>query len=260
MTDDRTFSDEEIARIFEEAAKETQEDDREGLTLSDLKEIGAASGLSAAAVERAASRLNQVVQPSTEKKMGEVIGTIRMNPRKKTVFNELGVSGNVELPRHLSEAEWAELVAEIRTTFDAKGKVKALNPREEWYDKGISVVRERSPLKDRLRLSSSNRARKLFIRFGLAMAGWGTLLFFIGLGAGGEAAPIGLMILFASALSIYLSRRSSRKWAKHREDQLERISKKALDLASGEKIDLLSGLNYSTEEKLRVVRVEERSN
>ncbi|MEM1042703.1 MAG: hypothetical protein AAGI91_08750 [Bacteroidota bacterium] len=122
MTDERRYSQDELHAIFERAAKRQEEAQRaeaasrDQLTLAELQEIGAASGIDPAHVAAAAREL--VAAP----------------PRDVPTF--LGAPTEVErtriLPGPVSDEAWAQMVAEVRRTFDDDGSIGQIGEMREW--------------------------------------------------------------------------------------------------------------------------------
>ena len=122
MTTERRYSEVELHAIFERAAKRQEEAQRAeaasrgALTLAELQEIGAASGIDPAHVAAAAAELN--------------------TSPPKDVHTFLGAPTEVErrrvIPSHVSDDEWARMVAEIRRTFDDDGSIGQIGPMREW--------------------------------------------------------------------------------------------------------------------------------
>lgn len=122
MTDERRYSEAELHAIFERAAKRQEEahraeaSSRGQLTLAELQEIGAASGIDPAHIAAAAREL--VAEPP------------------KDVHTFLGAPTEVErtrlLPGTVSDTAWAQMVAEVRRTFDDDGSIGQIGEMREW--------------------------------------------------------------------------------------------------------------------------------
>jgi hypothetical protein len=122
MTDDRRYSEAELHAIFERAAKRQEEAQRAeaasrgALTLAELQEIGAASGIDPAHVAAAAAELSV--------------------PPRDDVHTFLGAPTEVErtrvIPSDVSDEEWARIVAEVRRTFDDDGSIGQIGQMREW--------------------------------------------------------------------------------------------------------------------------------
>ena len=122
MNDERRYSEAELHAIFERAAKRQEEAQRAEaasrgqLTLAELQEIGAASGIDPAHVAAAAAELNTA--PPTD------------------VHTFLGAPTEIErtrfIPYDVSDDEWARIVAEVRRTFDDDGSIGQIGQMREW--------------------------------------------------------------------------------------------------------------------------------
>lgn len=122
MNDERRYSEAELHAIFERAAERQEEArraeaaSRGALTLAELQEIGAASGIDPAHVAAAAAELH------------------RAPPDDVDTF--LGAPTEVEvtrlLPGGVSDEAWAQMVAEVRRTFDEDGSIGQIGRMREW--------------------------------------------------------------------------------------------------------------------------------
>lgn len=132
MTDERRYSQAELHAIFERAA-ERQEAARRAeaasagdLTLAELQEVGAASGIDPAHIAAAAVELNAAPP--------------------KDVHTFLGAPTEVErvrvIPYRVSDEAWAQMVAEIRRAFDDDGSVGQIGKIREWTAVGRGMRRD----------------------------------------------------------------------------------------------------------------------
>jgi hypothetical protein len=122
MNDERRYSEAELHAIFERTAKRQEEAHRAEmasrgqLTLAELQEIGAASGIDPAHVAAAAAELNTAPP--------------------KDVHTFLGAPTEIErtrfIPYDVSDDEWARIVAEVRRTFDDDGSIGQIGQMREW--------------------------------------------------------------------------------------------------------------------------------
>ncbi|MBR9990541.1 MAG: hypothetical protein KFH98_12345, partial [Gemmatimonadetes bacterium] len=130
MSADR-FNEDQAAAIFARAA-EAEASGRQpssgtgasGMTLAELQDIGKEAGLSPEAVAHAAASLRQA-------------GT--RTPAPAFLRVPIGVTRTVALERPLSDEEWGALVAQLRTTFDASGKVHSHGNFREWRNGNLRV-------------------------------------------------------------------------------------------------------------------------
>lgn len=132
MTTERRYSEAELHAIFERAARRQEEAQRAeaasrgALTLAELQEIGAASGIDPAHVAAAAAELNA--------------------PPRGDVPTFLGAPTEVErtrvVPYQVSDDEWARMVAEVRHAFDDDGSVGQIGKVREWTAVGRGLRRD----------------------------------------------------------------------------------------------------------------------
>jgi len=128
---ERRYSEEEVAAIFERAAKAQVVNRRqlpagEGLTLAGLQEIGREVGIPPELVAQAAHSLDRRGTEKTRTLLGLPIG----------------VGKTVDLGRKLTDAEWERLVVELRTTFDAPGMVRTDGAFRQWTNGNLRVMVE----------------------------------------------------------------------------------------------------------------------
>ena len=137
---ERRFSEEEVAEILKYAAETDHSDKslvpvRDGLTLSELQEIGREVGISPMAVQNAAQKFGSITQPT------------------RTILGlPLGVGRTVELNRTLSDKEWEVLVANLRQTFEAPGVVKQEGSLRSWTNGNLQVFLEPTSVGQQLRM------------------------------------------------------------------------------------------------------------
>lgn len=135
MSEERRFTDGEIAEILERATSEatSEMEDRpslpagEGLTLTDLKDIGKEVGIHPDRIADAARALDHRDETvSVERYLGATRAVSRM----------------VQINRALTEHEWAGLVADLRRTFNAKGTVEGHGVLRSWSNGNLLVAVE----------------------------------------------------------------------------------------------------------------------
>jgi hypothetical protein len=154
---ERRYSEEEVAEILKQAAELEHSDTSlsrsvDGLTLSELEEIGREAGISPSAVHQAVRRIDKSDQ-STRRLLGLPIG----------------VSRTVELERKLTDDEWDRLVADLRTTFDARGRIRQDGSLRSWSNGNLQVLLEPSQSGQRLRLRTVKGNARSLISMGVAM-------------------------------------------------------------------------------------------
>jgi hypothetical protein len=129
MAENRRFDDDEVAEIFDLAASaDSTADGRaasgSGLTLSQLKEIGSEIGIAPAKIEAAA---RMVVERRSAAPPARILGTDR------------SVARAVQIDRPLTDEEWSRVVADLRETFGAVGKLERHGPLRVWRNGNLQV-------------------------------------------------------------------------------------------------------------------------
>ncbi|HIF20374.1 MAG TPA: hypothetical protein EYQ27_00360 [Gemmatimonadetes bacterium] len=145
MSSERRYSEEEIARILDEAT-EAQQSNRPsdspgtGLTLSELEDIGRDVGISPALISRAAARID--------------IREVASPPQREFLWTTIGVGQTANLDRTLTDAEWARLVVDLRETFDARGHLSEEGPFRQWTNGNLQALLEPTESGQQLRLKT----------------------------------------------------------------------------------------------------------
>jgi hypothetical protein len=211
---ERQYTDEEISAIFARAS-ETEHGtvpasaEGSGLTLAALQEIGREVGISPESISRAARSLDEAGRPVSTRFMGLPIG----------------VGRTVELDRPLSDLEWEALVADLRTTFQARGVVRYDGPFRQWTNGNLQALVEPTPTGHRLRLQTANgAARALMSGGGIVLAGSAATLIALsaGLANPGAASGIGFMALVGVGMFAAGALRVS-GWARRRKEQFDEV-------------------------------------
>lgn len=219
MTNERRYGEEEVREIFEAAAREGDVDGHalistQGPTLAELQAIGQEVGLAPERIAEAASALDRG---------GEVL------PRRTHFGMPVAVGRTVDLPRAPTDREWDLLVAELRETFGARGKVSSHGGLREWTNGNLHAYVEPTETGHRLRLGTLKGNALAMTRMGLFGMGMGLLtllaILLTGRVAEGLFAPVFLStmggVAFISAI-LGLPR-----WAREREEQMELVASRA---------------------------------
>jgi hypothetical protein len=212
---DRRFNEDEVAAIFAQATEAHQSHQRqlpsgEGMTLAELQEIGREVGIAPELVAMAAKSLDQLGQPTARKFLGLPIG----------------VGRTIELDRRLSDAEWEQIVVDLRETFDARGSVKQEGSFRQWTNGNLQALVEPTPSGQRIRLRTmKGDSRALMIggagMLGVAAATWITAV--LG-GAGGAAImSVGQLGLMGAGMFAFGALRLP-GWARLRRKQMEELA------------------------------------
>jgi hypothetical protein len=219
MSDERRYRDEEIAEIFEAAATTQDPGQRslapaDGLTLTELQAIGREVGLAPERIADAATAVDR--RRSTL-------------PRRTELGMPVSVSRTVDLPRAPTDREWSLLVAEMRETFNARGKDRSSGGLREWANGNLRAYVEPTEEGYRLRLRTTKSNALALNRVGIAgmVMGVVMLLFLILTGsmAGELFLPAVLAMMGAAAVASNAVRLPG--WAQEREQQMEYIAARA---------------------------------
>jgi len=212
---DRRYDDEETAAIFLTAAENPQTAPphaprNEGLTLAELQEIGREVGIPPEAVAQAAQSLELRRQAVTRSFLGLPIGVER----------------TVTLDRWLTDAEWDQLVVQLRETFRARGTVKSYGSLRQWSNGHLQALLEPTANGHRLRLGTVKGDARTAMGSGLAIVGVaGAVAVSSALGGHLHAAISGIALLAIAGIGIFANgafRVSS--WARLRDQQMESIA------------------------------------
>ena len=213
---ERHYSDEEVAAIFERAA-ETEHgglpafSEGKGLTLAALQEIGREVGISPESITLAARSLDQAGRPASRKFMGLPIG----------------VGQTVEFDRPISDPEWESLVADLRTTFEARGVVRYDGPFRQWTNGNLQALLEPTPTGHRLRLQTVKADARAMMTGGVIVLGGAAATLIAvaaagSLGNSGSLAGAGFMALAGAGMFAAGALRVP-GWARRRKAQIEAI-------------------------------------
>jgi hypothetical protein len=213
---ERQYTEEEVAAIFERAAQTEHtasppSPGGKGLTLAALQDIGREVGISPESVALAARSLDQAGRPASKRFLGLPIG----------------VGRTVEFDRPLSDAEWEGLVADLRTTFDARGTVRYDGPFRQWTNGNLQALLEPTPTGHRLRLQTvKGDARSLMVAGGAAMAGAAGILVSVALAGGFDDPRAATGIVFMALMGLGFFAAGALRvpgWARRRSAQIEGI-------------------------------------
>jgi hypothetical protein len=212
---ERRYSDEEVAAIFREAAEgqrtgAMQRNDDGGLTLGELQSIGREVGLAPDVVTRAALALELRPQAASE--------TFLALP--------IGVERTITLERTLTDAEWEELVGELRATFRAKGKMAASGRFREWTNGNLHALLEPTATGHRLRLRTLKGGARGALVAGIATLGGAAVVWSAGILAGrlGPVLPSIAMLTILGVGMIAFTALQLPAWARLRGRQMDTIA------------------------------------
>jgi hypothetical protein len=219
MPDERKYREEEVAEIFEAAATARDGSNpnalstTEGMTLAELQAIGGEVGLSPARIAEAAAKLE-----------------LRRNAVRRTDFGlPVSVGRTVELPRAPTDHEWEMLVAELRATFNARGREESHGGIREWRNGNLHAYVEPTATGHRLRLVTTKGNALAFNRLGVVNLVMAVIAFVLLFAAGRLPADLMIPLIFGAIGSAAVGYNALRLpgWAQEREEQMERIAARA---------------------------------
>jgi hypothetical protein len=229
MGEDRRYRDSEIREIFELAQR--SEDAgvpalpaADGLTLAELEEVGREVGVPREQLARA---------------VAEFEGRGQILPRGTALGMPSSVGRTVPLPRAPTEREWELLIAELRTTFGAKGEVTSHGGLREWSNVYMHAFIEPTAEGYRLRLADSISGAAampviggFFIAFALLI-----LIVLLGKDDPGFRFVVPAFFTLIGGGMIVGTRVALPRWADERERQMEHITQWATALIGAPESD-----------------------
>jgi hypothetical protein len=225
MNDERRYGSQEIREILELADRDDHPRVRslpegEGLTASELEDVGREAGFSPERVARA------IVEYEARGHAVTRGGSLVDPPR---------VSRTVSLARAPSDREWEMLVSELRTTFDVKGEVTSRGGVREWSHASLHAFVEPTEAGYRLRMTDSMAASIGSTAIGAFLIGFALLIFVILLGKeepGMRFAVPAFFSIIGGGL-IAGTRLALPRWTREREDQMQYVAGRARSLLGG---------------------------
>ena len=216
---DRHFTEEEAREVFARAAERQHAVGAraDGLSLDELRAIGAEAGLDPEFVE-AAARSVALGEPETARPS---LGPI---PR--------GVSRTVLLPDAPSDALWEQVLGDARRTFAAQGTVTGSGRLREWRNGNLRVSLEPARGGSRLHLQTRRDDRVQGVLLAGFAAACGLLALFLStLNAGfdPEAVPTWLLLIVGGSLGALALGVGQRRWADERGRQMDGIIQRAAE-------------------------------
>ena len=217
---ERRYPEAEVAEIFRAAAVDRPGSSphalapADGLTLAELQAIGAEVGLPPARIAEAAAALD-----------------LRRDAARRSDFGmPVAVRRAVDLPRAPTDREWAMLVADLRETFNARGRESSHGDVREWVNGNLHAFVEPTATGYRLRLGTTNGNALAMNRMGaggLVMALVVMLLLFL-TGKLPDAAMGPLIIAAMGTAALSLNALRLPAWAREREEQMELVAARAM--------------------------------
>ena len=216
MADERRYQEDEVAEIFEAASAPAISrggaSSTEGLTLAELQAIGKEVGIAPERIAEAASSLARPQPPL---------------PRRTELGMPMSAGLVVDLPRALTDREWALVVSDLRETFGARGKEVSSGEMRQWSNSNLHAFVEPTRTGYRLRLGTLKGDGVALNRMGgFAMA----MAVFVGVAPllnGHPAAAIPGMVLLGGmgAGAIVFNALRLPRWARLREQQMKDIAR-----------------------------------
>jgi hypothetical protein len=220
MMDERHYDEREADEIFAIAAEAQSQSgpgphSSGGMTLRELQAIGREAGIAPERVVEAARTL--------ELRRGAP-------PRGKFLGVPISVGRTVELPRAPTDREWEMLVGELRRTFRARGRVESQGSLRAWTNGNLGAYVEPTGAGHRLRLGTiKGDGIVLTVAAAAGTAITGLLASGLALGSTDDVVGVG-MIGLMTAVALVASFGYLPRWARQREEQMERIAQSALTL------------------------------
>lgn len=216
MSTPRRFSEREIREVFERAAAQQQAASQpsDGLTLDEMQEVAASAGI---APEFVAAAAQSVALGEPER------GRTTVGPVPTGVYHtEL-------LPGPPTDEAWARLVADLRRTFDAEGKVRADGAVREWRNGNLRATLEPAGAGSRLSLRTRRDGAASRVANGAVWAVLGVVAVAVSLiGFGDVEAALGwLWMVAGGGLLGVTGWVGQRSWAQTREQQMEALAARA---------------------------------
>lgn len=211
---DRRYHEKEVRKILELATRPDTARPRpataaNGLTLADIQSIALEVGVAPDAVARAAAALDAPAAPRPRRSWGMPIE----------------VGRTVPLSRPLTDHEWDQLVAELRTTFRARGRVTVEGGLREWRNSNLHACVEPSAAGYRLRLGTVKGDAAGINMVGASLVAAGAIVFgSVALGGGPPEAIFGPALMGGSGIAAFLANLIRLpRWAQQRQQQMEHI-------------------------------------
>jgi hypothetical protein len=218
---ERRYDDDEVAEIFARASETEQATrrhlpTREGLTLSELQQIGREAGIQPELVAQAARSLDQPQQPNTPVFLGLPIGAAR----------------TVRLERRLTDEEWERLVVDLRETFEARGVVRAEGSLRQWSNGNLQVLLEPDGEAQRVRFRTIRGNSRAMMFLGLGLVGASAATFLAAVLTGSVPAQDALAsvasLALAGAGAFALGAIPLPRWAKLRKRQMDELAERLM--------------------------------
>ena len=222
---ERRYNEAEVSAIFERAAEaqnrvQSQLPSGEGMTLTQIQEIGREVGFTPEQLASAAKAVAFAPRPTSRWFFGLPIG----------------VGLTVDLDRKLSDQEWERLIVDLRETFDARGRLIQDGSLRQWSNGNLQAFVEPTPTGDRVRMRTVKGDSRRLMTVGIAMLGVsavGAIATATGANTGGLAilsAPALFATIGAAMFAIGGLRLPG--WARLRRKQMQDVASRVAVVAS----------------------------
>jgi hypothetical protein len=213
---ERRYDEEEVREIFDTAAESSEPGPRARtrgteFTLSELQDIGREVGLPPERIAEAAAKLD-----------------LRRDalPRRTYLGIPVAVGRSIELPRALTDDEWGILVAELRSTFNARGRVESEGNLRSWTNGNLHVYVEPTDSGHRLRMRTAKTGAIGRILVGVSgiVVTWILIAVLALNGQLGEGFPLPVLLGTFSLATLGTSVFGLPRWANERDEQMTRLA------------------------------------
>lgn len=217
------FNEDEAAAIFARAA-EAEASGRQpasaagGMTLAELQEIGREAGLHPDTVAQAAASLRRrddTPAPAT------TTPTFLRFP--------IGVARSVTLDRPLSDEEWGDLVSQLRSTFNASGRVTSSGGFREWRNGNLRITASPATAGYQVDMRTSKGGARSLMTTGAIMTGISGAIMAVtaltgSMGPGDFTDTLPMLGIGAGLFSAGMIQVPA--WARRRREQFDRIAER----------------------------------
>ena len=217
MADERRYQEDEVAEIFEAASAPAlsrgEAAPTQGLTLAELQAIGREVGIAPERIAEAAASLARSQPPL---------------PRRTELGMPLSAAHVIDLPRALTDREWALVVADLRETFNARGHESSQGVTRQWANGNLHALVEPTRTGYRLRLGTVKGDALALNRmggFGIAM---GLVVGLAPLMSGDPAATVsGAVALGGMGVGAFVfNALRLPRWVRLREQQMKEVAER----------------------------------
>ena len=188
-----------------------------GLDMDDLRSIALETGIDVHALESAVARLDaKEMTPEVRRFLGIPVGTAYVSV----------VNGD------LSDDAWHTLVADLRRTFHANGKLTSIGGIREWSNGNLRISAEpdRTGTRTHLIMQTSGGVGMNFLRFGGLLIAMGVIMFLASMTVAPdpEAPLTGMMLALLGSGMMGFGGLTNRVWTRTRYDQMKSVGERAV--------------------------------